>query len=320
MAHVQMMGAARSAYESGEPVALVIAGDDEGLRLGREALALSGVRAGGETGFEGAAAALAGRATIDLILVEAAGAPEALLDTVLARVDAVARERECRVVAAIGEAQIDIAAAHLMGRHVQLLCAPGMADRVGALMLAKAAAKGDQLHEGHRETEAEAARLRRLNDEVARIADTLARLTREEEEVSRRGGVRDRGNEYRGPDSADQTDASAQEIRATIRSRRLRAQYFDSELFADPAWDMLLDLYAAELEKRQVSVSSLCIAAAVPPTTALRWIGTLHDAGLFERHADPSDRRRAYVGLSAKGMAGMRGYIAAVKRQGLAII
>ena len=82
---------------------------------------------------------------------------------------------------------------------------------------------------------------------------------------------------------------------------------------------MLLDLYASELERRQVSVSSLCIAAAVPPTTALRWIGTLHDAALFERRADPTDRRRAYIGLSQKGMDSMHSYIAAVRRAGLTL-
>jgi DNA-binding MarR family transcriptional regulator len=317
MATVQTTGAGGSHYGNDEPVALVIAGDEEGLRLSREALALSGIRAGGEVRFEAAATGLADHGAIDLILIDAIGAPEELLDAVLARADAVAHERGRAVVAAIRAEQIDVAAVHLMGGHAQLLCAPDLAERVGALSVARVRG-GAQLHEGHRE--AEAARLRRLNDEVARIADTLARLTREEQEVSRRSGVRDKGNEYRGPDGGERADASAQEIRATIRSRRLRAQYFDSELFADPAWDMLLDLYAAELEKRQVSVSSLCIAAAVPPTTALRWIGTLHDAGLFDRHADPSDRRRAYVRLSAKGIEGMRGYIAAAKRLGLAII
>jgi hypothetical protein len=94
-----------------------------------------------------------------------------------------------------------------------------------------------------------------------------------------------------------------------IRARRMRAQFFGRGMFADPAWDMLLDLFAAGLERRRVSVSSLCIAAAVPPTTALRWIGTLHDAGLFERQADPTDRRRAYIALSQKGLDGMRSYV-----------
>ena len=100
---------------------------------------------------------------------------------------------------------------------------------------------------------------------------------------------------------------------------RLFAVGGSAALFADPAWDMLLDLFAAQLERCQVSVSSLCIAAAVPPTTALRWIGTLHEAGLFERQADPSDRRRAYIGLSAKGFEAMRSYASAVKRAGLSL-
>lgn len=97
-------------------------------------------------------------------------------------------------------------------------------------------------------------------------------------------------------DGKDVPEVTARDVRAVIRARRMRDQFFTGELFADPAWDMLLDLFASELEGRRVSVSSLCIAAAVPPTTALRWIGAMHDAGLFERQADPNDRRRAYSG------------------------
>ena len=75
-----------------------------------------------------------------------------------------------------------------------------------------------------------------------------------------------------------------------IRARRLRARYFDEELFADPAWDMLLDLVQAEIDRLRVPVSSLWIAAAVPATTALRWIKTMTDSGLFVRRADPARR------------------------------
>ena len=90
-------------------------------------------------------------------------------------------------------------------------------------------------------------------------------------------------------------------------------------LFEDPAWDMLLDLFAAELERRRVSVSSLCIAAAVAPTTALRWIGKLIDAGLLERQPDAFDRRRAFMSLTARASGGMRSYLASTRRAGLAI-
>lgn len=87
-------------------------------------------------------------------------------------------------------------------------------------------------------------------------------------------------------------------VRAIVRARRLRDGHFPEGLFADPAWDILLDLIAARLERKQVTVSSLCIAAAVPPTTALRWISVLTERGLLVRSRDSADRRRAYVELS----------------------
>lgn len=108
-------------------------------------------------------------------------------------------------------------------------------------------------------------------------------------------------------------------VRQAIRARRMRDAFLGENLFEDPAWDMLLDLYAAHLEGVRVSVSSLCIAAAVAPTTALRWIGKLTDAGLFERQPDPDDRRRVFMALSPKALKAMGGYVAAVRRAGLPI-
>ena len=59
----------------------------------------------------------------------------------------------------------------------------------------------------------------------------------------------------------------ALERRIRELQRQLRARFFDGELFADPTWDMLLDLTAARVEHTRVSVTSLCIASGVPPTT-----------------------------------------------------
>ena len=295
--------------------ALIIAEPGDGARDAAEALALAGVRAIGPIRFSEAPARLGEQALLDLILIEAMGVPDDLIDAVLARTDAIAGERGTAVVVAITEDQIDLAAAHLLSGACQLLCAPSMAERVAALAVAMHRVTG-RVQDGTRDPEA--LRLQRLNQEVARIAEALARLTRSEEEAQR--GVRAPGHAYRGPGDGDGEVPGAAEIRAVIRARRLRTQFFNGELFADPAWDMLLDLFAADLEQRRVSVSSLCIAAAVPPTTALRWIGSLHEAGLFERRADPSDRRRAYVGLSEKGSEGMRAYVSAVKRSGLPLV
>ena len=105
-------------------------------------------------------------------------------------------------------------------------------------------------------------------------------------------------------DGAD-IPVSGSQVRALLRARRLREQVLAGDLFADPAWDMLLDLMAARLERTQVSVSSLCIAAAVPPTTALRWLRQLTERGLVQREADPEDGRRVFVGLSGEGADAM---------------
>jgi hypothetical protein len=143
-------------------------------------------------------------------------------------------------------------------------------------------------------------RLQQISEEVGRIASALAALSEEDRAAAdvAKGKVR--------------VDAGL--VRTMIRARRLRDQFFHSEIFADPAWDMLLDLFAARLEKRRVAVSSLCIAAAVPSTTALRWIKSLSDQGLFVRIADPEDGRRVFIELSDGAAAAMENYLRAAQR------
>lgn len=101
-------------------------------------------------------------------------------------------------------------------------------------------------------------------------------------------------------------------VRRIIRQRQQRARFFKSDLFADPAWDMLLDLTAAHAERARVSVTSLCIASGVPPTTALRWIGQMTEAGLLQRNEDKTDRRRAFITLTDKATDSMARFFAHV--------
>ena len=76
---------------------------------------------------------------------------------------------------------------------------------------------------------------------------------------------------------------------------------------------MLLDLTAAHAEGQKVSVTSLCIAANVPATTALRWLTQMVETGVLQRVADPADRRRVFIELSERARAGMAGYFAALQ-------
>jgi len=96
---------------------------------------------------------------------------------------------------------------------------------------------------------------------------------------------------------------------AEYASRRRRDRIFCPGIFAEPAWDMLLDLFIQEHQGRAVSTHSLCIAAAVPPTTALRRIGKLVDAGLVSRRPSAQDNRVIHVQLTANGRAEMELYL-----------
>ena len=90
-------------------------------------------------------------------------------------------------------------------------------------------------------------------------------------------------------------------IRAVLRIRDSREQLFGSGLFSDPAWDILLDAYASELENRRMSVSDICIAARAPVTTGSRWLRVLESRALLTREDDAKDRRRSYIQLTDRG-------------------
>ena len=99
-----------------------------------------------------------------------------------------------------------------------------------------------------------------------------------------------------------------------FRIRRLRDRQFGQELFADPAWDMLLDLYIQRSKGRQVSVTSICNASFVPGTTALRWLAIIQERGWVSRESDPNDRRRVYVGLTREGEVAIAQYLTSAAR------
>ena len=160
--------------------------------------------------------------------------------------------------------------------------------------------------------------LLRLTEQVGRIAHQVDRLA----PGQRAGGAgafnlespkhvwRGEGEDYAAGRVLGMPDPVR--IRQLIRYRQARARYFDGELFADPAWDILLDLMAAKAENSQVSVSSLCIAASVPATTALRWISQMVASGLLRRVQDKEDRRRAFIELTDETVQAMARYFAEI--------
>jgi|tagenome__1003787_1003787.scaffolds.fasta_scaffold20966242_3 DNA-binding MarR family transcriptional regulator len=142
-------------------------------------------------------------------------------------------------------------------------------------------------------------RLIQLSEDVSRIASSLAKLSIGLGAPLQRSHPATNSNEPQIP---------VETVSWLIRARRNRAQYLNGNLFAEPAWDILLDLLRAELAQERISVSSACIAAGVPASTGLRWLNVLEQEGLVLREADPRDARRAFVVLSPHTSVALRRY------------
>lgn len=88
--------------------------------------------------------------------------------------------------------------------------------------------------------------------------------------------------------------------------RRHRERMFDrAGLFSDPAWDILLDLFSAHLQKRRVSISSAGIASCVPLATAVRYLSILENDGFVKRERDLTNGRRVFVSLTKSAIVNM---------------
>ena len=243
----------------------------------------------------------------DLIVVDCPRPGGAEL-AALSRLDMRAAQSGSHLVVSTSVAGLDDVFACLDQSGAQILVDPSRAERLVALGRALAEPGGARVREL---AEADRVALLRLTEQVSRLAERLDRLSASDDDSARVEAPRTAFS-FGTDSSGDRLVRTARPplpdprmVRRMIRQRQLRGRFFDAELFADPAWDMLLDLTAARAENVRVSVTSLCIASGVPPTTALRWIGQMTEAGLFERIHDECDRRRAFITLSDRAVDGM---------------
>lgn len=112
------------------------------------------------------------------------------------------------------------------------------------------------------------------------------------------------------PSQAKNGDLPAEWIERLVKVWGRRRIYVPPEFISDPAWDMLLDLFLARQHRRDVSVTSLCIASGAPTTTALRRIDALIGSGLIRRVPDKTDGRRTLVCLTDKAETMLTEYFA----------
>lgn len=242
----------------------------------------------------------------------------------LARLDQRAARSGAQVILSTTVAALDDVFACCDLCMPQILVDPSRGERVIALGRVLARVPNLRLRDL---SEDDRLTLLRLTEQVGQISERLERLGQKGMTASGGAfrfespvdGYRARDPEPRKSHAPRPPLPDPRLVRQIIRQRQARASFFDAELFADPAWDILLDLTAARAEHSRVSVTSLCIAAGVPPTTALRWIGQMTQSGLLERVEDETDRRRAFIALSDTAADGMARYFAEVGQGAMAV-
>lgn len=238
----------------------------------------------------------------------------------LSRLDMRAARSGAQLIVSTSLEALDDVFAALDQSNPQILVQPSRAERVVAV----GRVLGNVSHARVREmTEDDRLKLLRLSQQVEAIAQELDRISGDEKVEHKR--LSEFKQDWRGPQDTSPVPGKPlghgashplpdpRLVRQIIANRQARARFFDGELFADPAWDMLLDLTAAHAEHSRVSVTSLCIAAGVPATTALRWVKQMVESGIFERIADSSDKRRAFIALSDGTVDAMGRYFAAIE-------
>jgi len=222
----------------------------------------------------------------------------AALDILLDRLNALVRDGRRSALVLTPLDLLDPVVARIDDPGVAILVDAEAAERDAALAALAAVPAPRVAEDGEAENRR---RLAQLGEEVGRIARALAALSSEPQRAT--------------PAMAPRSIAShAPLVRAILRLRQLRGLHFERAMFADPAWDILLDLTAARIEGRLVAVSSLCIAAAVPATTALRWIAQMTEQALLVRQPDANDGRRVFIALSDAAANAMDAYCTAAGR------
>jgi hypothetical protein len=286
-----------------DPPPVLIAADSDAARArARRTVTMAGLRVADVVGIEQAPERMRRQVLASAVWIELesdrGSGIDALLDTVA--ID-LADGRYSAVIAAPA-ALLDCMGEHALSTGIEVIVDAEDAERIAALAVALSGASRDA-RVSDVSADKSAARLRQLSEEVSRIAATLARLS---------AGPSTPPRPLESEPRPDAPAVSPETVRSVIRARRLRARYFPEDLFGDPAWDMLLDLLQAEISQLRVPVSSLCIAAAVPATTALRWIKTMVEEKVFVRRADPHDGRRVFVELAPETSQAMRRYFTEV--------
>jgi hypothetical protein len=135
------------------------------------------------------------------------------------------------------------------------------------------------------------------------LQENLTKLAEELAEAARRFDAASNDS-----DSEASIDAMSprQYFTSLLELRRTRERYFGSELFGEPAWDIMLELMLARIEDREILSSQLKSHAGSPAIVTRHYLEALVEAKLvdkFENAANVDDPCIVLSSEAARRMA-----------------
>jgi DNA-binding MarR family transcriptional regulator len=108
-------------------------------------------------------------------------------------------------------------------------------------------------------------------------------------------------------DDAEVSDANlAERARAMLRHRRKRAAIFQSDLFGEPVWDVILALGALDERRLGVRQVDLLTVAGVAQATGMRVLQRLTVEGVVTWVDGGSWKKKKVVTLTSEGLEKLR--------------
>lgn len=144
--------------------------------------------------------------------------------------------------------------------------------------------------------------------DVKKLAEQLDAAQQILEEIRMTSGCEAFGP--RAPADMDRVERAIRAAQKALRDRQVRSDFVgNAEMFGEPAWDILLDLFIRQAQDENVSIKAACLSPATRASTLLRWLNVLVDNGLLVCENDPSDQKQRLIRLTAAGYEGMLRYL-----------
>jgi CheY-like chemotaxis protein len=117
--------------------------------------------------------------------------------------------------------------------------------------------------------------------------------------------------ETRGLKAIDVESMSVGILKSLRNLQRIRRENLPAGLAVEASWEILLDLYVSELDKKCMSLTAVGGSAGVALTSALRRIHELESKGMISRVSDEKDKRRAAAQLTEMGREAVESFVRA---------